>query len=433
MALPRATVAMVAVDLHAKGSDGADARTLARALGAGDPAGFAGPALRAVLPDASRMAALFFIPARNGVGLNSGVVVETRDPRAALDAARRIRPLVNAERRARHGVVRSGTSLFRALDRVTASPTAAAAADRWVIWGDPRAVRAAVVAVNGVSLGETVPFVRAIEAFRDGTPALVYVDPRALTGPLVARSMGLPGPAGRALADKLLGVRFARPVGGSVRLARDHVTIESGTQDGCPAAPLADAAGGPADAALVAGLPLYGLAQRQCRPFPVNAVRVTLPRSGPLDLDRELGWLQPSRIAFRDGGVSIAARVRDPARARRELPRLRRALDRMPGVKATLTAGATTLDVSARGRPHVRLVVHPDRALIFVGPPPGASKAQASTTPAYRQAVRLLGGDHRLTALAIRPRRGVAFVAVGEPTSGAGNRGSGARVVIALR
>jgi hypothetical protein len=430
MALPRATVAAVSVDLRAGGGDASNARALARALGARSPLGFAGPVLRAAMPDAAGSAALFLLPARDGVGLNSGVVLETRDERAALDAARRIRPLVRAERAVRHGVVRTGTGLFRALNRLTDSPTAAAAAGRWVVWGDPRAVRAAVVAINGRSLGETVPFRRATEPFRDRTPALVYLEPRGLAGALVARAVDLPGSAGRALADRLLDVRFARPVAGRVRLARDHVTVDTGTQDGCPAVPLADAGGAPADAALVAGMPIYGLAQRQCRPLAVAPLRVGIPRTGHFDLDRALGWLAPSRLALRAGGLSIAARVRDPARAQRQLPRLRRVLDRIPGVRATLAGGV--LDVTARGRPHLRLVVQSTRALVFVGPAPGPSPAQARTTAAYRQATRLLG-DHRLTALAIRPRRGVSFVAVGAPKSGAENRGSGARVVIALR
>src|SRR4051812_16616667 len=243
MALPPATVAMVSVDLRAGGADAAHARSLARGLGAGGPLGFAGPVLRAAMPDASGSAALFVLPARDGVGVNSGVVLETRDGRAALDAAPRLRPLVRAERRVRRGVVRSGTSLFRALDRLRDSPTAAAAVDRWVIWGDPRAVRAAVVAANGLSLGETVPFRRAVEAFRDETPALAYVEPRVLAGALVARAMSMPGGAGRALADRLLGVRFARPVAGRVQLASDHVTVDTGSQDGCPSLPLADPGG----------------------------------------------------------------------------------------------------------------------------------------------------------------------------------------------
>src|SRR5206468_6104984 len=135
-----------------------------------------------------------------GIGLNSGALVETRDPGAALDAARRIRPLVRAERRVRGDVVRFGTDPFHALARLRDSPTAAAAIDRWVVWGDPRAVRAAVVAGNGLSLGETVAFRRAVEPFRDG-PALVYLDPRALTGALVARALAIPGRVGGALAD----------------------------------------------------------------------------------------------------------------------------------------------------------------------------------------------------------------------------------------
>src|SRR5206468_9861895 len=151
-------------------------------------------------PGAAGLAAVFLPPARDGVGVNSGALVETGDARAALDAARRVRPLVRAERRARGGVVHSGTDPFRALARLRDSPTAAAAVGRWVVWGDPRAVRAAVVAANGRSLGETVPFRRAVEPFRDG-PALVYLDPRAIMGALVARELAIPGRVGGALAD----------------------------------------------------------------------------------------------------------------------------------------------------------------------------------------------------------------------------------------
>ena len=430
MALPRGTAAFLAVDLRAGGPDAARARALARAAGARSPLGFAGPVLRAAAPDAAGRAALFLLPARDGKGVNSGVVLETRDERAALDAARRIRPLVRAERRARGGVVRGGTSLFRALDRLRDSPTAAAATGRWVIWGDPRAVRAAVVAANGLSLGETVPFRRVVEPFRSGTPALVYYEPRVLAGALVARAMDIPGSAGRALADRLLGVRFSRAVAGRVHLDAHHITVDTGSQDGCPSTPLADAGGGPAAAALIAGVPIYGVSQRQCRPLAVGRLRLGVPRNGPLDLDRALGWLAPSRLVVRGGGASIAARVRNPAAARRELPRLRRVLDRLPGVRATLAR--SRLDVHSAGRPRLRLVVQGGRALIFIGPIPGPSSRQARDTAAYREATRLLGA-RRLTALAVRPRRGVDFVAVGASRAGASERGAGARVVIALR
>ena len=431
MALPRSTVAMASFDLRASGDDARAASALARALGAPDPLRVAGPVARAVAPYAAGRAAVFVLPARDGVGINTGAVVETRDRAAALEAAQRVRPLVRAERQVRGGVVRAGTGLFRGMNRLTDSPTAAAASGRWVVWGDPRAVRAAVVAVNGRSLGETVPFRRAVEAFRDAGPALIYVDPRALAGALAARALDLPGSAGRALADRLAGVRFARPIGGTVRLHEHHLVVDTGTHDGCPSRPLADPAGGPADARLVAGIPVYGVAQRQCRPLRVNPIVIGLANGGRLNVDRALGWLQPSRVAVRDGGVSIAARVRDLAAARRQLPRLRRRLDRLPGVRARLT-GRQQLDISSRGRPHVRLVVQPNRALVFLGPVPGPSSGQLRATRAYRDAAKLLG-DRRLTALAQDPARGVELVAVGAPTNGATGRGSGARIVIALR
>src|SRR3954447_10695182 len=351
MALPRLTVAMIAFDLRAGGQDRDQAGALARAAGYRSPLTLAGPAARAAAPDAGGPAALFLMPARDGTGLNSGVVVETRDERAALDAARRVRPLVRAERARRGGVVRGGSDPLHALARLRASPTAAAAVGRWVVWGDPRAVRAAVVAANGLSLGETVPFRRAVETFRGEGPGLVYVDPRPLGVALVAGALRIGGGQGGALADLLLGVRFARPIGGAVRLHAHHISIDTGAEDGCPLLPLADAGGAPADAGVVAGLPFYGLAQRQCHPRAVGAVRLPLPGFAALDLDRALGWLSPSRVAIEDGSVAVAARVTRPAAAARQLRRLRRMLDRLPGVRATLRAG--TLDVGARGLPHI--------------------------------------------------------------------------------
>src|SRR3954449_5194781 len=107
MALPRLTVAMVAVDLRAGGQEGDEARALARAAGYRTPLILAGPAARAVAPDAAGRAALFLLPARDGTGLNSGAVVETRDEHAALDAARRVRPLVRAERAPRGAAPRA--------------------------------------------------------------------------------------------------------------------------------------------------------------------------------------------------------------------------------------------------------------------------------------------------------------------------------------
>src|SRR3954467_9259291 len=182
MALPRATVAMVAVDLHPNAGESGRARGLASSVGYDSPLKLAGPVARELAEDLGERGAIFLLPAGDGQGLNSGAIAEARSPRAAVDAARLVRPLVRAERERRGGVVKAGTDAVHALARLRASPTAAAAAGRWVIWGDPRAVRAAVVATNGVSLGETVPFRRAVEHFRGDGPALLYLDPRALAG-----------------------------------------------------------------------------------------------------------------------------------------------------------------------------------------------------------------------------------------------------------
>src|SRR5207302_9627658 len=112
-----------------------------------------------------------------------------------------------------------------------------------------------------------------------------------------------------ALADFLLEVRFAQPVGGDVTLGRDGLSVDTATQDGCPAAPRAPAGEGPGDARLVASLPLYGLAQRQCSPRRMRDVRVPLAVGRPLDLTRALGWLIPTRLAVRGGALSISASV----------------------------------------------------------------------------------------------------------------------------
>jgi hypothetical protein len=427
MALPRATVAMVAVDLHPNAGESARARGLASAAGYDSPLKLAGPVARELAEDLGERGAVFLLPAGDGEGLNSGAIAEARSPRAALDAARLVRPLVRAERKRRGGVVKGGTDAVHALARLRASPTAAAAAGRWVIWGDPRAVRAAVVATNGVSLGETVPFRRAVEHFRGDGPGLLYLDPRALAGAMVAGALGVRAPQGGALADAFLGVRFARPVGGTATLGGNRITIDTGAEDGCPALPLADAGGAPGDADLVAGLPLYGLAQQQCHPRKVSSVRVSVPGFGRFDLDRALGWLKPSRVAVQDGALALAARVTDRAAATAQLPRVRRALDRIPGVRARLKG--TTLDVRARGLPPIRLAVRPDRALIFIGTPPPPSSRQMRETPPYAGAVRALG-DRRLTALARRPAPGVEYVAAGAERDGATVRGSGARIVV---
>src|SRR5882762_7150293 len=122
MALPRSTVAMLAVDLHPGGDDAADARGLAAAVGYDSPLTLAGPVTRELAEDLGGRGAIFLLPARDGRG---------------LDAARLIRPLVRAERRRRGGAVRAGTDPVHALARLRASPTAAAAAGRWVVWGDP--------------------------------------------------------------------------------------------------------------------------------------------------------------------------------------------------------------------------------------------------------------------------------------------------------
>src|SRR4051812_748633 len=106
MALPRLTVAMVAVDL--RGGDRDQAGALARAAGYRSPLFLAGPAARAVAPDAGGPAALVLIPARGRTGLHSGVVVETRAERAAPGAARPQPPPRRAEPPPRGGAARAG-------------------------------------------------------------------------------------------------------------------------------------------------------------------------------------------------------------------------------------------------------------------------------------------------------------------------------------
>jgi hypothetical protein len=429
MALPRSTVAMLALDLHPNADgESAHARDLAAAVGYDSPLKLAGPVARELAEDLGERGAIFLLPAGDGAGLNSGVVAETRSPRAALDAARLIRPLVRAERKRRGGVVKAGTDAVHALARLRASPTAAAAVGRWVVWGDPRAVRAAVVAANGQSLGETVPFRRAVERFRSDGPGLLYIDPRPLTGAVVAGALGVNGAKGGALADALLGVRFARPVGGTATLGEHQVTIDTGAEDGCPATPLADAGGAPGDADFVAGLPLYGLAQQQCHPRTLNPLNLPLPGYESFDLERALGSLRFTRVAVQDGSLALAARIGDHAAATAQLPRLGRALDRFPGVRARV-AGGDRLDVHAAGLPPVRLVLRPDRALLFIGRPPPPSVSPARQTPAFSSATRALG-DRRLTALARRPARGVDYVAIGAEREGATVRGAGARIVV---
>jgi hypothetical protein len=430
MAMPRGTVAMVSADLRPSADDRAAADSLAERLGAARPVDLAGPAGRAVAPDAQGRAAAFLVPSRDGLGLNAGALVDAGDEEGALSAARRLRPLIRAERERRGGVVRGGTGWVSALARLRDQPTAAAAVDRWVVWGDPRAVRAAVVAANGRGLGETLQFSRAVESFR-GAPALVYVDPRPFARVLTARALDLPVSAAGALADRLLGVRFARPVGGAVALSGSSLRIDTAAEDGCPVQPLAEAGGAPGAAEFVAGLPLYGVAQRQCKRRDVAPVVVKLPNGGSLDLDRALDWLLPTRVAVQEGAVSVSARVRSRVAARREMPRLRDALDGLPGVRATLRDG-NELEVVARERPRLRLILRPDRALVFLGETPGPARGQARETPAYRAAVRLLG-ERRLTALLRRPVPTIDFVATGRPVAGSASLGAGARVVIALR
>src|SRR3954469_23398170 len=109
MALPRSTVAMVAVDLHPGAKESGDAREAAGAVGYDSPLKLAGPVTRELAEDLGGRGAIFLMPAGDGVGLNSAAIAEARSPRAALDAARLIRPLVRAERERRGGVVRRGT------------------------------------------------------------------------------------------------------------------------------------------------------------------------------------------------------------------------------------------------------------------------------------------------------------------------------------
>jgi hypothetical protein len=367
---------------------------------------------------------MFAVP--DGARLAYGAVVEARDDADAKSGYARIRELV------RH--VRTEPAPASPVARVRDAPHAAAiVGGRWVVFGDPHAVRATTLSANGTGLGETVPFRRAVEAWRDKGDGLVYADPRRIAEGLVGE-LGLGAGIAKPLADFVFETRFARPLGGALHLraAGDRVLrIDTGSQDGCPFEPRSVAGEGPADAELVAALPLYGLAQRQCRDRPSPPVRLPL-RGGKLNLTRALGWLVPTRMAVRNGAVSISALVADPLAAAAELPGLGRALDRQPRVTAKVTE-RRRLDLTVPGLPVIRLTLRPDRALVFAGPPaPPPTTEQARTTPAYRRAQALLG-DRRVTALWRDPWPGVALVATGATTYGADARGSGARIAIALR
>src|SRR3954464_3536453 len=76
MALPRSTVAMLAVDLHPNAGEAAHARGLATAAGYDTPPQLAGPVARELAEDLGERGAIFLLPAGDGAGLNSGVVAE---------------------------------------------------------------------------------------------------------------------------------------------------------------------------------------------------------------------------------------------------------------------------------------------------------------------------------------------------------------------
>ena len=431
MLMPRDTVAYVAVDLEPTKRQATQAAAFARRLGARSPLDLVGAVGRAIGPRAGGSAAAFWVPQRDGRGIASGVVVEARDDEAAREAYERIRVLVRHGREEVSGRP-AGLDPLDALRRLRSMPEAAAIVDgHWVVFGSRRAVRAATIAANGLALGEIVQFRRAVEPHRGAGPVLVWLDPRAF-GSSMAGLLGFGRGQAKALADRFLGVRFTRPVGGSGELRGGGLRLDTAAEDGCPTAPLADAGGGPADARLVAALPLYGYAQRQCDPSALPPLLVRMPRGRAIDLDRSFGWLQLSRLALRDGALSIAGRVDSLPAARREIAFLGRKLDRQPGVRARATPDGERLDVSATGLPPMRLLLRGHRALIFVGPTPAPSSTQIATTADYRRAQQALG-NRKLTALWRDPLPGVALIAAGEPPNGSQARGSGARVVILPR
>ena len=380
-----------------------------------------GPTGRALRPFAARRGAVFAVP--DGPGLAYAAIVEARDDASARSGYARVRELV------RH--VRTEPEPSSPVARVRDAPHAAAiVGGHWVVFGDPHAVRATTLSANGTSLAETVPFSRAVEEWRDRGDGLVYVDPRRLTEGLVG-SLGLRAGLARPIAAFVFETRFARPFGGAATLHGDGVRIDTGSQDGCPIEPRSAAGEGPADAELVAALPLYGLAQRQCGSRPAPDMMLGL-RGGEVNLTKALGWLVPTRMAVRDGALSISALVADPMEAAAQLPALGRALDRQPRVRAKVTE-RRRLDLFLPGLPVIRLTLRPDRALVFAGPPaPPPTTEEAKTTPTYKRAQKLLG-DRVVTALWRDPWPGVALVATGATTYGAGTRGSGARIAIALR
>lgn len=380
-----------------------------------------GPTGRAMQRVAARRGAVFAVP--DGPRLAYGAIVEARTDADARSGYARVRELV------RH--VRAEPAPSSPVARVRDAPHAAAiVAGRWVVFGDPHAVRATTLSANGTGLGETVPFRRAIEEWRDKGDGLLYVDPRRLTEGL-AGGLGLRAGLAKPLADFLFETRFARPLGGAVELRDDGVRIDTGSQDGCPIEPRGPAGEGPADAELVAALPIYGLAQGQCRARPAPDVKLPL-RGGDVSLTKALGWLVPTRMAVRDGALSISALVADPMEAAARLPGLGRALDAQPRVRAKVTE-RRRLDLFLPGLPVIRLTLRPDRALVFAGPPaPPPTTEEAKTTPAFKRAQKLLG-DRVVTALWRDPWPGVALIATGATTYGAGTRGSGARIAIALR
>jgi hypothetical protein len=430
MYMPRDTVVYLAVDLNASSEDSERVGELARRLGAEKPIDLLGDAGRALASSASGRAAVFAVPERDGRGVALGVVVEAADAEQARTGYDAVRELVDRGR-AQPPPPSRGVDPLAALDRARRTPGAAAIVDeRWIVFGDPRAVRAATIAANGLSLGESVPFRRTVESHRGDGPGLFFADPRPL-GEALAGLLGLSERRAAILADRFLGVRFAKPLGGALSIREGGVVrLDTQPEDGCPAVPLADAGGAPSDADVVAGLPIYGLAQRPCVPEKVNDQFIPMVPGPWLNLDRTLSWLVPSRLAIQDGSVAVSTRIADDDKARRWLPHLGKRIDSQPRVRARATP--ERLDVRAKGFPFARFVLREGRGLAFVGPIAPPSEGQTRDTPAYQRAQELLG-SRELTALWRDPLPGIALIAAGAPREGAVNRGSGARVVIAPR
>lgn len=260
-------------------------------------------------------------PPGSGDEPNVAVLVAVSD-RDALDAT--------VARQRQEGKLRGGGSYRGVAYDIDEDGAANATVGDFYVVGDVRALRAAVDASKGASLGESARYGDAVSQLEADRIASLYFEPRALRELLALGGQDLPVP----VRESLQGLANSQPIVAGLTARSDEIALELHAGD---AGPLADTQDGglsvgelPGDAWLALATPALGpLIESALRAGGLHEQAAEQVRALGLDLDRDL--LEPlgGLAAFARGtgvldlGGGVVLKMSDAGAARKLLTRLR--------------------------------------------------------------------------------------------------------------